>query len=108
MSQLLVCVCFVGPTTIEEEMLFCRTLETTTKAEDVLKVVDAYFIEKDMNWAKLAGVCTDIAPVMLGYRSGFVAKIKQKNPDVVGTHCVIHREAFLPGLYLWQCKTSLP
>ena len=53
MSQLLVYVHFVGLTTIEEEMLFCKTLKTTTKAEDVLKVVDAYFQEKDINWQNL-------------------------------------------------------
>ena len=42
---------------------------------------------------RLVGVCTDGAPAMLECRSGFIANIKQKNPDVVGTHCVIHREA---------------
>ena len=94
-SQLLVYVRFVGSTTIEEKMLFCRTLEMTTKAEDVLKVVDAYFHEKDMNWMKLVDVCTDGARAMLGCRSGFVARIKQKNLDVVGTHCIIHPEALV-------------
>ena len=47
------------------------------------------------------GVCTDGAHVMLGSRGGFVTKIKQKSPNAVGTHCVIHREALasktLPG-----------
>ena len=48
MSHLLAYVRFVGSITIEEEMLFCRPLETTTKAEDMLKLVEAYFHEKDM------------------------------------------------------------
>ena len=30
---------------------------------------------------------------MLGFQSGFIAKIKQKSLNAVGTHCVIHREA---------------
>ena len=30
---------------------------------------------------------------MLGSRSGFITKIKQKSPSAVGTHCVIHHEA---------------
>ena len=34
LSQLMVYVRFVGSATIEEEMLFCKSLETTTKAED--------------------------------------------------------------------------
>ena len=64
-SHLLVYVHFVGSTTSEEEMLFCRLLETTTKAEDVLKLVEAYFHEKDMKWERLVGVCTDGAQAML-------------------------------------------
>ena len=73
-------------------MLFCKSLETTTKAEDVFRVVDAYFHKNGMKWEKLVGVCTDGAPAMLGCRSGFITRVKQKNSDAVGTHCVIHRE----------------
>ena len=107
MSHLLVYVRFVGSTTIEEEMLFCRPLETTTKAEDGLKLVDPYFHEKDMKWERLGGVCTDGAPAMLGCRSGFIAKTKQKNPDVVGTHCVIHREALASKILPAAMKNKL-
>ena len=49
----------------------------------MFKLVDTYFHEKDMKWEKLVGVCTDGAPAMLGCQSGFIARIKQKNPDVV-------------------------
>ena len=58
----------------------------------MLKLVDEYFHEKDMKWEKFVGVCTDGAPAMLGCPSGFIARIKQNNPDVVGTQCVIHRQ----------------
>ncbi|XP_045134907.1 protein ZBED8-like [Portunus trituberculatus] len=30
---------------------------------------------------------------MLGSRSGFMALVKKKNPDIITTHCLIHREA---------------
>ena len=59
----------------------------------MFKLVDTYYYEKDMKWEKLVGVCTDGAPAMLGCQSGFIARIKQKNPDVVGIHCIIHQEA---------------
>ena len=59
----------------------------------MLKFVDAYFHEKDMKWKKLVGVCPDGAPAMLGCQGGFIARIKQKNPVVVGTHCAILGEA---------------
>ena len=73
-------------------MLFCRPVETTTRAEDVFKVVAAYFGDKDMKREKLVGICTDGAPAMLGSKSEFIARIKQNSPSAVGTHCLIHRE----------------
>ena len=91
-SQLLVYVRFIRNGTLEEMMLCCP-LETTAKAIDVLAVVSTFFEENNLSWDKLVGVCTDGAPAMLGSRSGFVTKIKQKSPSAVGTHCVIHREA---------------
>ena len=30
---------------------------------------------------------------MLGCRSGFIARMKRRSPNTVGSHCVIHREA---------------
>ena len=63
------------------------------KAEDVFKFVASYFDGKGIQWEKLVGICTDGAPTMLGSQSGFVTKIKQKSPNAVGTHYVIHREA---------------
>ena len=92
-SQLLVYVRFIGNGTLEEEMMLCCPLETTAKADDVLAVVSTFFEENNLSWDRLVGVCTDEAPAMLGSRSGFVTKIKQKSPSAVGTHCVIHREA---------------
>jgi len=44
-------------------------------------------------WEKLVGVCTDGVLAMIGSRSGFISRIKQKSPNAIGSHCVIHREA---------------
>ena len=44
-SQLLVYARFIGNGTLEEEMILCCTLETTTKADDVLAVVLELFKE---------------------------------------------------------------
>ncbi|XP_076806253.1 protein FAM200C-like [Clavelina lepadiformis] len=88
--QLLVYVRFVGSSSIEEEMLFCRPLEMTTKVKDVFRVVATFFGNNGIKWEKLVGVCTDGAPAMLGCRSGFISRMKQKSPNAVGSHCVIH------------------
>ena len=74
-------------------MLFCRPIDVITKAEDVFKLVASYFDAKGIQWEKLTGICADGAPTMFGSRSGFVTRIKQKSPNAVGTHCVIHKEA---------------
>ena len=93
LSQLMVFVRYIRNKIIGEDFLFCRPLETTTKASNVLRLVEDFFTEENLNWAKLGRVCTDGAPAKLGVRSGFLALVKQKNPNVIGMHCIIHREA---------------
>ena len=93
LSQLLVYVRYVESTCVEEEVLFCRPLETTDKAEDVYHFVTSFFDDKGLQWEKLVGICTDGALTMLGFQSGFIARIKQKSSNAVETHCIIHREA---------------
>ena len=45
--------------------------------------------EMGLSWAKLVGICTDGGPSMLGSKSGLISHVKQKNPGVIGTHCII-------------------
>lgn len=95
LSQLLVFVRYLNNVDrkIEEDFLFCKPLETTSKGTDVMELVTKYFESNNLSWENLIGVCTDGAPAMLGSRSGFTTLVKLKNPDVVATHCMIHREA---------------
>ncbi|XP_076038578.1 protein FAM200C-like [Oratosquilla oratoria] len=66
--------------------------KTTTKAQDVMGLINDFFEDSNISWESLVGVCTDGAPAMLGSRSGFVTLVKQKNPAVESTHCLIHKE----------------
>ena len=88
-------------------MLFCRPLKTTTEAEDVFQVVSSFFDDKGLQWEKLVGVCKDGVSTMLGSRSGFIARIKQKSPNAVGTHCVNHREALASKTLTAAMKNKL-
>ncbi|KAF2349537.1 protein of unknown function DUF4371 [Trinorchestia longiramus] len=101
LCQLLVYSRFVDEGTVKEEILFSAALETTAKAIDVFSKVDEFFQEHGLSWEKLVGVCTDGAPSMIRSRSGFVKLVKEKNPAVTGTPCVIHRQSLasktLPG-----------
>ena len=91
LSQLIVLVCYICNQTIEEDFLFCCPLQTIAKASDVLKLVEDFFTEENLDWAKLGSVCTNGAPAMLRVQSGFLALVKQEN--AIGMHCIIHQEA---------------
>ncbi|KAF2362564.1 protein of unknown function DUF4371 [Trinorchestia longiramus] len=101
LCQLFVYSRFVDEGTVKEEILFLAALETTAKDIDVISKVDEFFQEHGLSWKKLVGVCTDGAPSMIGSRSGFVKLVKEKNPAVTETHCVIHIQSLanktLPG-----------
>ena len=63
------------------------------KVNDVLKPVEDFLKEENLDCAKLESVCTDGTPATLGVQSGLLALVKQKNLNVIGMHCIIHREA---------------
>ena len=92
-SQLMVFVRYAVSTSVKEELLFCSALDTNTKASDVMEKVDHFFNENGIAWKNLCGVCTDGAPALLGSKSGFRALVQKKTPNVLFTHCFIHREA---------------
>ncbi|GFS29371.1 protein ZBED8 [Nephila pilipes] len=93
-SQLLLFVRYVSADTIKEEFLFCEPLLQTTKAVDVLAILNVFFSKHDFDWKqKLHSLCTDGAPAMLGNKSGFAHLVKKEAPNVIVTHCFLHRHA---------------
>lgn len=92
-SQLLVYTRYIKDDHVKEEYLFCTSLPTTTRGEDVFKTLKHFIEENEVDWSKLVGVCTDGAPSMMGVRSGFQALVKQVAPQVLSYHCLIHRYA---------------
>ena len=95
LSQLLVYVRYVADERINEEFLFCQLLETTSKAVDVFQMLIDFFDKTELSWSKLVGVCTDSAAAMIGANSGLISLVKQKNPAIQGTHCMIHKAALV-------------
>ena len=70
-------------------------MESHATGDEIFKVTDKYFREHDLNWNMCVGICTDGAASMTGRVKGFVTKAKEKNPTMVTTHCMLHREALM-------------
>ena len=81
MSKLLVYIRFSGSTSTLEEMLYRKLLQKIIEAKDVLEAVSSYFDHDLIKWENLVDVCPNGAPEMLGSRSGFVSRIKQRSPN---------------------------
>jgi zinc finger BED domain-containing protein 5/7/8/9 len=77
LAELLVYVRYVYNTTIEESMLFCKPLETTTTGLDIFNMVDSYFTENSIDWKKCSTICTDGVPALTGCHVGFVTLVKK-------------------------------
>ena len=85
-AQLMVFTKYIYNDTFKEEFLFCSSLETTTKAADILEKVSTFFQSEKV------GCFTDGAPSMLRCHSGFQALVKRKAPKSKGVHCMLHRQ----------------
>ena len=54
----------------------CESLETTTKAFDVLKKMDHFLQQNNISWNHVSSLCTNGAPSMLGAKLGFTSLMK--------------------------------
>ena len=86
---------FVLNNDICNQFLFLEEMKTTTTGKDVFKATDTFFAGQGLSWENCVGICTDGAPSMTGSLKGFVTLAKEKNPEIISTHCFIHREALM-------------
>ena len=86
---------YVHEENVEGEVLFCQSLKSHTKGEDIFFKVDEFFTTASLQWENCIGVCTDGAGAMMGKHAGFVTKVKEHvtTERVTFTHCMMHREA---------------
>jgi hypothetical protein len=94
-AQLLAFIRFVDEGDITENIFCCKELPETTKGIDVFNTITSYLKSNDLTWQSCVGLCTDGAPSMVGTLKGFVGLVLKENPNVVTTHCFIHREALV-------------
>ena len=94
--QLLVFVRYVQKEKIKvelkEEYLFCESLETIAAATDVMNLIKDFFAKHDIPLEKIL-VCAYRWFTGYGYKSGFVALLKNMNLNLI--HCILHRYALI-------------
>ncbi|XP_042236440.1 protein ZBED8-like [Homarus americanus] len=96
------------PHTIGETLVKPCALEMVELAIDILEMVNSFFAKQNFDWKKNLGtLCTDGAPAMLGNTSGFAALVKKEAPQVIVTHCFLHRGQILKRLIELRAEVSL-
>ncbi|KAL2097071.1 hypothetical protein ACEWY4_006278 [Coilia grayii] len=93
LAQLLVYVRYIHEGSVNEDMLFCKPLETRTTGKDIFQMLDNFVTSNGLFWTKCVGICTDGARAMTGRHSGVVTRVQAVAPDATWVHCSIHREA---------------
>ena len=93
LCQLIANVRYVDEDKFTDNFLFCKELDNHATGDEIFRVTDEYLTNHDLSWDMCVGVCTDGAASMTGLVKGFITKAKQKNPTMVATHCMLHREA---------------
>ena len=87
------CLSMSGSQKMTKLLLMSKEVSGTTKGKDIFNFVDKFFKKNDLGWSKLVGCTTDGDPAMLGRKSGFHSYIKAVSPEIIFTHCFIHRFA---------------
>jgi len=80
---------------IVDEIFGFKHLPEYTRGDYIFKILDNFVtVELDLEWKWCVSVTvyTDGAASMIGYKSGFVCRIHEKNANVTWQHCIIHRE----------------
>ena len=55
--------------------------------------VNKFFEINKISWSMCKAICTDGAAAHTGSKKSFRAKVNEISPNILFTHCMIHREA---------------
>ncbi|GBL89762.1 hypothetical protein AVEN_179554-1 [Araneus ventricosus] len=70
LSILLVIARYLNINEFEENLLLCYLLIKRCTGEDIFNVIQSYFCENEIDWAKCCDVCTDGGKSMSGCYKG--------------------------------------
>ena len=100
-AQLMVFARYISGEDLKENFLYCHTIDSTTRDEDIFNKVLNFFEREELSWNNVCECTTDGAPSMLGRRSRFRGQVVEKNSKTKHLHCMLHR-------YALACKTLPP
>ncbi|XP_071399292.1 SCAN domain-containing protein 3-like [Centroberyx affinis] len=92
-AQLIALVRYPWEGRIQEDFLFCQELTGRATGEEIFNVIDMFMETGNVSWENCIAICTDGAAAMTGRKSGVVARAKERNPMMIATHCMLHRQA---------------
>lgn len=79
----------------ESTFLCCRQLTERTTGQNVFDYIPSYLFKFNLTWDQCVGIFTDGSPSMIGYIKGFITFAKNKNLNIISTHCFLHRESLI-------------
>lgn len=94
-AQLLANVHFVDRDAIRENFLFCKALPEKTTGDEIFRITSEHLEKGGLKWKNCISACTDGAAAMVGHTNNFGSRVKERNPDVIVTHCFLHHEALV-------------
>ena len=95
---MLVFVRFINDDEIINQFLCCTEMPTTTRGQDIFDMITiliGYPKKMNLTWKFCVGICTDGAPCMVGCIKGFASLAPKENPNLIRTHCFLHREVLV-------------
>jgi len=89
-AHLICYVRFIDGDEMAEDLLFCKSITTSAKSQNLFEIIDDFMSENNLDWTNCVGVCTDGARSMSGCCGRLQALIWSKASDALWTHCIIH------------------
>ena len=62
---------------------------------DVFNVLCDFYSQSKLSWNRCLAICTDVVASMTGKHSEVVTRVWGLVPNIIQTHCIMHREALV-------------